>query len=583
MPRAMLTSTQFDIIARARDALAQAGRGQRRAIVAQAAQALGCSLPTAYRKLERAGFDSGRKRRRDAGETVLTDEQLDRVAQVLRESTNNKGQRMPVAAALSMLRASGQIDVDVTPSTVSRQLYQRRMHPEQLAHDEPALQMASRHPNHLWQIDSTTGAYYYMPGGRLRWMPENEFYKNKVQNLVRASSDLLTRYAATDHCSHAFRVRHYLGGESAENLLDFVTWAMWKGDGPMHGVPFMLLMDQGAANKGRLMTNLAQRLGVKLVHHAPGAARVTGSVEKAHDLVRMHFETRLRFVDRREVDIDWLNRQVDAFCAAYCSQAVHRRHKTTRYAKWLEIREEQLRVAASLEALREAALSEPETRRVSNQRTVPWKGREYDLSLVPGTAPGLKVTIQTNPFRAPAIDVLFTCPDTGEQTWHVVEPVKVDEHGFREGAPVWGEEMRTAPHTDVDQTRRRLLREAYRTGDALPTLKEAEAARKAHKQAMAGVVDAFADVRATEVPTYIPRRATLIDMPQRRVESRRISVVEMCRRLRHRLGSAYVPQVFADLQAEFADGVPEDREDDLHSRYARPADDGLRATGGAES
>lgn len=580
----MLTSTEFDVIARARDALAAAGRGQRKHIVANAAAALGCSLPTAYRKLAQAGFDSARKRRCDAGETVLSDEQIDDLAGVLRESTNNKGQRMPMATALAMLRASGRLDVDVSASTAGRQLYQRRQHPEQLAQDTPAQQMASKHPNHVWQVDSTTGAYYYLPGGRLRWMAENEFYKNKVANIVKASSDLLTRYAATDHTSHAFKVRHYLGGETAENLVDFVTWAMWKQpNGPMHGVPQMLLMDPGAANKGRLMTHLSQRLGVRLMHHAPGAARVTGSVEKAHDLVRMHFETRLRFVDRALVDLAWLNDKVDAFCAAYCASAKHTRHKTTRYAKWLEIREEQLRVGASLEALREAAVTEPETRRVSNWRTVPYGGRTYDVSLVPGTAPGLKVTVVTNPFRAPAIDVLFTDVDTGEQTWHVVEPMKTDEHGFREGAPVWGEEVRTAAHTDVDATRTRLQREAYRTGDGLPTLKEAAAARKAHQQAYAGKVDAFADVHATEVPTYLPRRATVLDLPQRRVEARRITVVEACRQLRARLGAAYTPQVFAQLQAEYADGVPEDHIDALQARFAAPlADDALRAAGGEQ-
>lgn len=581
----MLTSTEFDILARARDAIATAPRGGKRRVAEEAAAALGCSLATAYRKLEQAGFDSGRARRRDAGETVLSDQQLDDLAGVLRESTNNKGQRMPVSAALSMLQASGRVDIEVSPSTVSRQLYQRRMHPEQLAQDTPSLQMASKHPNHVWQIDSTVGAYYYLPGGRLRWMPDTEFYKNKVANIVKASSDLLTRYTCADHTSHAFKARHYLGGETAENLVDFVTWAMWKQpSSPLHGVPFILVMDPGAANKGRLMANLAQRLGVKLIHHAPGAARVTGSVEKAHDLVRMHFETRLRFVDRGEVSLDWLNEHVDLFCAAYCATAKHSRHHTTRFAKWLEIRAEQLRVAASLQALREAAVSEPETRRVSNTRTVSYGGREYDLALVPGTAPGLKVTVVTNPFRAPAIDVLYTCIDTGEQTWHVVEPVKVDEHGYREGAPVWGEEhQHTAAYTDIDRTRGRLQREAYRTGDGLPTLAEAEAKRKAHQQAYAGKVDAFADVRATEVPTYIPKRATLIDMPQRRVEARRITVVEACKLLRTRLGAAYSPQIFSDVQAQFADGVPEDRMDELQARYAPAADERLRATGGGDA
>lgn len=576
-----LTSTEFDTWARARDALATAQRGERRGIVAAAAAAMGCSMGTAYRKLAAAGFDAGRKRRSDAGETVLSDQQLADLAGVLHASNNNKGQRMPVQDAIAMLAASGRLDTPVSASTVGRQLYQRRMHPEQLRHDTPAQQMASRHPNHVWQIDSTVGAYYYLPGGRLRWMPEAEFYKGKIANLVQASSDLLTRYTCADHTSHAFKARHYLGGETAENLVDFVTWAMWRQEpSPMHGVPLILLMDPGGANKSRLMLNLAKRLGVRLMHHAAGAARVTGSVEKAHDLVRMHFETRLRFVDRSVVDLAWLNTQVDRFCAAYCATAVHTRHQRTRYAKWLEIREDQLRVGASLEALREAAVSEPEKRRVSNQRTVSYGGRSYDLSLVPGTAPGLKVELVVNPFRSPAIDVLFTCPDTGEQTWHVVEPMQTDEHGFRAGAAVWGDEMRTAAHTDIDRTRNRMQREAYRTGDGLPTLKEADAKRRAHAQAYAGVVDAFADVAATQVPTYLPRRATLVDMPQRSVQARRITVVEACRLLRARLGGAYTPQVYADVQAQYPDGVPEDQIDALAARYAPAPEQAGRATGG---
>lgn len=580
-----LNATEFHVLAQVRAGLLAGQRGTKQQIVADAARTLGCSVQTIYRKLGHVGFDSGRKRRSDAGESLLDDAQIELVAGVLLASANNKGQRMPVATALEMLRASGALTTEVSASTVSRQLYQRQLHPEQLANPTPSLQMASRHPNHLWQVDSTTGAYYYLPGGRLRWMPEDEFYKNKVANLVKASSDLLTRYAATDHTSHAFKVRHYLGGETAENLVDFVTWAMWKqDDSPMHGVPLMLLMDPGAANKGTLMRNLCKRLGVRLEHHKPGAARVTGSVEKTHDLVRMHYETRLRFVDPREVSLDWLNETVARWAASHCATRVHTRHGKTRYGKWMEIRAEQLRVAASLAALREAAMHEPETRRVDNDKTVSFNGQTYDLSLVPGVVAGLKVTVAQNPFRAPAIDVLHTDVDTGAESWHVVEPVQVDEHGFRAGAPVWGEDMRTAAYSDVDRARGDLTRQAYKTGDGLPTLEEAAKARKAHAQAYAGVVDAMADVKATQVPTYLPRATTPIALPERRVEARRITVVEAAIELKRRLGEAYTPQVYADLNARFPDGVPEDEIANLAAEFAAPikpaGDAGLRLIGG---
>jgi hypothetical protein len=308
---------------------------------------------------------------------------------------------------------------------------------------------------------------------------------------------------------------------------------------------------------------------------------VTGSVEKAHDLVRMHFETRLRFVDPAQVNMDWLNNLVWRWTAAFCAAKQHSRHGATRYGKWLEIKAEQLRTAASLQALRDAAVREPVTRRVDNDRTISFDGRTYDLTLVPGTVPGLKVTLCENPFRAPALDVLFTCPDTGAETWHVVEPATFDANGYRADAPVWGEEMRTAAHTSVDRDRTALQRQAYRTGDGLPTQEQAARARKAHAQAYAGVVDAMADVDATPVPTFMPRRTTPLALPERRVEAKRITVVEACRQIKARMGGAYTPQVYADLAARYPDGVPEDQVDGIAQQWLQPAPvQGLRAVGG---
>lgn len=584
----MLSPTEFDVLASARDQLLRAQRGQKAAIVERVARTLGCSTQTAYRKLGQAGMDTQRKRRRDAGESVLDEAQLKLVAGVLAASMNQKGQRMPVATALDMLRASGQLAVDVHETTVSRQLYARHLHPEQLSNPTPSVQMVSLHPNHVWQIDSTTGAYYYLPGGRLRWMPEDQFYKNKVVNLVKASSDLLTRYAATDHTSHAFKCRYYLGGETAENLLDFVCWAMWKQDAsPMHGVPLMLLMDPGAANKGQLMRNFAEAVGFRLEHHAAGSARVTGSVEKTHDIVRMHFETRFRFTDPREVTLDMLNERIESWAASHCATRKHSRHGRTRFGAWMAITPEQLRVPVSLEALRNAAVRHPETRRVANDRTVSFDGRTYDLSQVPGVVPALKVTLQVNVFRHPAIDVKFTCPDTGEVSWHVVEPSKTTEWGFRADGPVWGQDMRGAANSLVDDNRNELLKRAYKVGDGLPTLDEAQRARKAHAQAYAGLVDPMADVKVTPVPAYLPRRATELPLAERRVEARRLNHVDAAKRLRDLLGEAYTPQCFTDLQAQWPDGVPEDQLDAIAAQIKAPAAErapsGLRVVGGGEA
>lgn len=561
-----------------------AGYGQKAAVFERHAPFFGCTAIALQKRLAAAGFKfPARKQRSDARSSVVSELELQRIAAVLQASLNKKGQRMPVRTALDMLRASGQLSADVHESTVSRQLYARQLHPEQMALPEPSVVMRSLHPNHVWQVDSTTGAYYYLPGGRLRWMPEDQFYKNKVENLVKASSDLLTRYAAADHFSHAFKCRYYLGGETAENLLDFVTWAIWKQDKcPMHGVPLMLYMDKGGANRGHLMRNFCDRTGIKLDWHAQGNARATGSVEKVHDLARMHFETRFRFREPKDVTLDKLNVDIEDWAASYCSKAVHGRHEQTRFGAWMSITPAQLRAPASLEALREAAQREPEERRVGTDKRITFgkPSRTYLLALVPGVAAGLKVSVVSNPFRAPAIDVLFTCPDTGERIWHVVEPEETTAGGFPADAPVWGEQMRAAGFSDVDRNRNALTRQAYKNGDGLPTVEQANAARKAHAAAFSGVVDSMADVKATLVPTYLPRRTTPLPLPERRVEAKRLNVVEACKWLKSKLGDRYTPQMYADVSERFSDpanpGVPEDRLEDLAKQLGQPPEDGAR-------
>lgn len=565
--------------------------GQRSPLYESTASTLGCSVQTVHRKLKQADLSQplkstsltapprARKRRSDAGTSELESAELELLSGVIMTSANKKGQRLPVGTALDMLVASGTIKKRVSASTASRLLYQRRLHPNQLMLPTASVRVGCGDgPNVMAQSDSTTGAYYYMPGGHLGFMAEDEFYKNKPANLIKAGPDLLTRYAYVDAASHCFKARYYLGGETAENLLDFLTWAMWKQDcGPMHGVPEMLMMDPGAANKGQVIRNFCKNVGVQLIHHAPGSARVTGSVEKVHDLINMHFEKRLPFVKPATVTLDSLNGLLEDWTVNFCSTRVHSRHGKTRYDAWSAITPERLRAPASLEALRAAAVRNPETRGVSNTRTVSFNGKTYDVSKVPGVVAGLKITMQVNVFRHPSIDVQVVDPDTGEESWHTVDPQVVDEWGYPVGAHVWGETPRVAANSEVDETRNRQVREAYRTVDGLPTLKEAAKARKQHAQAYAGVVDAMADVHATPVVSFLPRAATPLPLPTRTVQARRMSVVEACKALKSRLGAAYSPQIFAVLSQEYADdgSVPEDALNELQARFAAPAaDDG---------
>lgn len=587
----MTQLTEYEILVDLyeRKALASSSK-MKVALVDEAAALLGCSRQTVYRKGDDLGLSKPRKRRHDAGSSVMSDEETRLLAGVLRASSTERGQRLPVRDGLDILIANGKLKTPVHESTASRQLYLRNMHPEQMALPTPCVQMAAEHENHVAQVDSTTGIYYYMPGGRLRFMAEDEHYKNKLHKLAKAATDLVTRYSYVDVASHAGKARHFLGGETIENLLEFLTWSMWRqGRNPVHGVPRILMMDPGAANKSHVMFNFCKNLGVQLIHHAPGAARVTGSVEKFHDLIGMHFERRLRFQNPGEVNLQKLDEWLDEWLVAYCTTRIHTRHKRTRFEQWMRIAPEHLRVPASLEVLREAAVSKPETRRVENNRTVSFKARTYALDDVPGVIAGLKVTLQTNVFRDPMIDVQFIDQTTGEETWHTVAPVVVNDLGYREDSPVWGRDMKRAAFSELDHNRTALLRDAYANA---PTLEDAAKARKQHAQAFSGEIDAMADVRATPVPTYMPRRSTPLDAATHTVVAVRLTTPEACKRLKAELGEAYGPHVYAWVAAKFTDGVPEDQITSICAQFTETeqlqatgtdtaAPPGLRIVGGA--
>ena len=594
-----MNPTEWQTLLGARDAIAAAAHGSKAAVSAQAAAALQCSVATLYRKLEQAGLETGRSRRVDAGASEMTVEQLELVSGVLWISRrDNAKQLWSAERAIDCLRANGQLPQALSPGRVLQLLRAHQLHPEQMARPKPTIRMASLHPNHVWQIDSSTSVLYKDKSGRMRSMDADEFYKNKPANFARVANDLITRYLAVDHASGAFKGRYFLGGESAQTLIDFFIWAVCKQDAsPLHGVPFMVYMDRGPGNTSHLWLNLARNLKVRVEHHAPGVANATGSVEKHGDLWERGFEGGFRFEDPETLTLDYINRTGAEWAAAYCASKVHSRHKETRFAAWMRIAAEQLRTVESEAVLRELVSSEPVSRRVDNDRTISmaikgYGSRSYSLAHLPEIVTGEKVLLQVNAYRAPSIDVRIVCRDTGAETWQTVAPVELSEFGFPVDAQVFGEGYRTAAHSGVDQARNAVLREAYRAPGApaglLPSLEEAKKARKHHAQAYAGIVDPMADVRATPVPTYLAKRGTALDAgPLREVAEVLLSVVEACKRLRSLLGEAYTPQVYGWVAARFPEGVPEGQLAGLCAQFSAPAADAapsatpLRAVGGS--
>ncbi len=567
---------EMTYLLKVRERLLSAPHGGKRTIITEAAQFLRCSGQEVYRRLrQKAGYQSGRKPRCDRGQCSVSEAVAVQAAALVRGATRRNGKKTtPITVALDILRENGR-DADVSAATLSRAMRLHRCHPDMMARGKPGSHMKSEHPNHVWQVDASICVLFYLPKEGLRVMPEGEFYKNKPQNLARVEKQRVWRYVVTDHYSGAFYV-HYLvaGGETAEGLVEVMLGAISdRGmSDPMHGVPFILMMDAGSANLSGLFLNLLERLGIRHITHLPGNPRAKGQVEQAQNLVETQFEGRLAF--HRVTNVEQLQAAADRWRRHYNAWAVHSRHGKTRNTMWLTITEEQLRLAPSLELCRELVVTKPTEVKVRSDMTVTHSvkgfGRSaYDVRLLPGVVPGLKVRVVVNPYRAPAVDVILKDEHGADAVW-TVEPVQMDEAGFRVDAAVFGQEFKGQPDTAADQRVKEIAEAVGDTGKQRQT-----------GQAPYGL-DVFADVQ--ESPTYIPRRGRDLGLDASRREIPPLSHVEAARALKAALGQDYPADGYAWLVQRYPDGVPADQIDEITTRLSAPetpAGAVLKVVGGA--
>lgn len=572
-----MNALEWQLIIETRDALVRAKHGQKKAVIASACAQLQCSEQTLYRKLEEAGFAAGRKQRTDKGEVIYTYEMLRMIGGLLIQSTRQNGkQLLTIEDAVEILFADGKLPALASSSWVGEMLRCANLHPDQLRHLAPAQSLRSLHPNHVWQIDASVCVLYYMKSGALKSMPKDEFYKNKPHNLARIVNDLCTRYVATDHTSSTIWTRYFTGGETAQNLIDFFLWAVSQRQGMVaHGVPFMVMLDPGAANISHLFKNLCEQLQVKLQINEPGNPRAKGQVENAQNLVERHFEGLIRFMPT--LDLEQLNSACERWQISFNAARKHTRHGMPRYSAWMHITPEQLRIAPALELMRELVTSQPETRRVSNTMTASFKvkgyeSQDYDVRYVPGVMVGQQITVQVNAYRAPAIDVRYTDAKTGELRWMTVEPVKTDAFGFNAKAAVIGEEYKRPPLTSADHSRSAIGQEAY----GVASDDEAAKARKANTQAYGpqseSPVNIMAAIDATPLPAYLPRKGTALETEKREVAEARMSIAAAAKQLKARQGDDYDPATFGWLTEKYgAAGITQAQVDGIYEAKAAPA------------
>lgn len=552
--------------------LAQAPHSQKTALVAAAATDLGLSVPTIYRRLKEVTVGKApRKRRADAGASTLTRQEALTISAALIESARRNEKRLySLEDAVEALRSSGLIRAEridentgeVLPLSISairRAMINYRLHPDMLLAPAPVTELVSKHPNYAWQIDASLCVLYYLDPGSdprssgLQVMDADKFYKNKPRNLARIAANRVWSYEITDHYTGWVYVQYVMGAESSTNLLSVLIDAMQERGGAdmMHGVPRILMMDPGSANTSEMTKNLCRSLGIRMVVHAPGAARVTGQVENARNLIERKFEAGLRF--HPVADLDELNALAAKWRAHFNATAIHRRHKKTRTNLWMTISQEQLLKAPSVEVCRALAVAQPVSRKVSTKLRVSYEGREYSVAVVPHVNVGDRLMITRNPWRDDSIQV-HTMDAEGQEVFYVAPLIADSEAGFDiEGGAVIGESHKRHAETPAQQARKEAARLAYgEDSDA-----GVESARKAKQVPFGGDLKPYQHIEDARLPEFLPRRGVEHDLVAPTIETPPISVFAIAKRLQSAFPD-WSPEHYAWLSSHYPGGAKED-------------------------
>lgn len=540
------STEQLRLISDAARALEKADpcNGDRRRIVARLAETLNRSLNTTYTYLKKyGGWESGKKPRKDKGETCVPEALCRKIAGLVICGDRANGKRpMCIKDAVKRWEANGEGIADqetgevTMPSveTISRAMRRYGCHPDQLRVASPSVRMRTEYPNRLWQADASVCVLYRIRGtGNIGLMKEESYNEKKPENLIKIRNTRIVRYIVVDHCSGNFYLRYeQAAGEDAKGFLDTLIDAI-TDRGPqdvMHGVPEILYTDPGPGPASSLVTGFCGQMGITPAQHVPGRARATGSVEKCQDIVECKFESRLRFLE--VPDVAQLQVLADRWRRYFCATAIHTRTKKTRNDVWLSIPAEKLRTAEadvmhSIAAWGEVRCQVKDDFTISADTRTHYGVRRYDLRELGyhGLQVRDSVSVRLNPYKAPSIIAVIEKPD-GEKLSFEVPPMQFDGAGFDLGAPAFGEGFKAMPKTRAEKTLETIKKEAY----GVQSVEEADRMRRAGKAAYA-TIDIMADVK--EAPVYLKKAGTPLPLEEKKADvppMKRLSFALMMRR-----------------------------------------------------
>ena len=545
--------------------------------IAAGCEQTGLSRATFLRQIKPYRPKSNRKVRSDKGKHQLDKAELALISSAWLYMRRKNGKTMAtLERVLDILRANHRIKAEfidyktgeVRPysaTAVERALRNANLHPDQLLRPAPVVQMQSKYPNHVWQIDPSLCVLYYLKetgkGNGLCIMEQEAFYKNKPANVAKVEPQRVWRYVITDHTSGVIYVEYVYGGETAENVSQcFINAIQPKASKaePFFGVPKILMFDRGTANTSQMFTHLLNQLDVRIEVPKAHNARAKGQVEKGNDIVERQFESGLRFMNVS--GLDELNQLAHQWMRYFNGKAVHSRHGRTRYQMWQFICPEQLIVPPSREICQELMITALSERTVNDKLEISFESRRYDVRKVPEARIGEKITVGKNPYRPECVQVQCferVVDEDGNEDmkpyWVVVEPVEINEYGFRVDAAMIGEEYKAHKKTEFETNKEQAEQLAYGVNNE----DDLKRAKKANAPLFNGEINPYKHIEDTSLNWFVPKKGQEHELTAnaRRVEQKPVGLVECAKQLKARFPQ-WNGKHYKQLATHFPDGVP---------------------------
>lgn len=567
------------VLAQYAERVEKAGFGEKEKIIEEGCTKTGLSRATFLRQIKPFRPASGRKVRCDKGKHQMESNELKLISAAWLHLRRKNGKTMAnLVRILAILRANDKVKAEfvdektgeVRPysaSSVERALRNANLHPDQLLRPAPVVQLQSRHPNHVWQIDPSLCVLYYLKetgkGNGLCVMEAEQFYKNKPANVAKVEPQRVWRYVITDHASGVIYVEYVYGGETAENISETFINAIQQKENPAEpffGVPKILMFDRGSANTSQMFTHLLNQLDVKIEVPKAHNARAKGQVEKGNDIVERQFESGLRFMNVS--GLAELNQLAHRWMRYFNGKAIHSRHGMTRYGAWLKIHANDLLCPPSREICQELMITALSERLVTDKLEISFENRRYDVRDVPDAQVGEKITVGKNPYRPECVQVqcFEHLLDENDKEilkpyWVVLEPIEVNEYGFRVDAAIIGEEYKVHSKTAFETNKEQAEQLAY----GVATEDELKRAKKANVPLFNGEIDPYKHLDENQLMWFLPKNGQEHELTTnaRRVEQKPMSVVEFAKNGKARWGDLWNGECYQWVNGKYPQGVPQ--------------------------